>query len=101
MFFSLIKFVIFQAADGFLFVVGCDRGRILYVSQSVSKVLNYSQVCDEIPVEMLKIKDQVTTNVLSRPNRIEICPFALLLNITTIRSDQMLIIINNMKNDAT
>lgn len=33
-----------QTANGFLLIVRCDRAKILFVSESVSKILNFSKV---------------------------------------------------------
>lgn len=41
---ELNTMVLHAAHNAFLLVVGCDRGRLLYVSTSVSRMLHYEQV---------------------------------------------------------
>ena len=39
-----LKHLILEAANGFLFVVSCESGRVLYVADSIMPVLNLRQV---------------------------------------------------------
>lgn len=70
--------VIFKAADGFLFVVACDTGRIIYVSDSVTPVLNQSQteffnscIYDLVHAEDVeKVREQLSTQESPNSGRI-------------------------------
>lgn len=64
-----LKHLILEAADGFLFVVSCESGRIIYVSDSITPVLHQSQsewvggsVYDLIhPDDTDKLREQLST----------------------------------------
>ncbi|XP_038076739.1 aryl hydrocarbon receptor nuclear translocator 2-like isoform X2 [Patiria miniata] len=73
-----LKHLILEAADGFLFVVSCDSGRVIYTSDSVLPVLNQTQtdwvgtsVFDLIhPDDADKVREQLSTTESPTSGRI-------------------------------
>ncbi|XP_023669621.1 aryl hydrocarbon receptor nuclear translocator 2 isoform X2 [Paramormyrops kingsleyae] len=73
-----LKHLILEAADGFLFVVSADTGRVIYVSDSVTPVLNQPQsewfgstLYEHVhPDDVDKLREQLSTSENSMTGRI-------------------------------
>lgn len=65
-----LKHLILEAADGFLFVVAAETGRVIYVSDSVTPVLNQPQsewfgstLYEQVhPDDVDKLREQLCTS---------------------------------------
>ncbi|XP_053278099.1 aryl hydrocarbon receptor nuclear translocator 2 isoform X2 [Pleuronectes platessa] len=73
-----LKHLILEAADGFLFVVAAETGRVIYVSDSVVPVLNHpvsewfgSTLYEQVhPDDVDKLREQLSTTENSMTGRI-------------------------------
>ncbi|XP_074836595.1 aryl hydrocarbon receptor nuclear translocator isoform X2 [Carettochelys insculpta] len=73
-----LKHLILEAADGFLFIVSCETGRVVYVSDSVTPVLNQLQsewfgstLYDQVhPDDVDKLREQLSTSENALTGRI-------------------------------
>uniref|UniRef100_UPI00398F1268 aryl hydrocarbon receptor nuclear translocator-like isoform X2 n=1 Tax=Pristiophorus japonicus TaxID=55135 RepID=UPI00398F1268 len=73
-----LKHLILEAADGFLFVVACDTGKIIYVSDSITPVLNQPQsewfgssLYEQVhPDDVDKLREQLSTSENAMTGRI-------------------------------
>nr|XP_008121617.1 PREDICTED: aryl hydrocarbon receptor nuclear translocator [Anolis carolinensis] len=73
-----LKHLILEAADGFLFIVSCETGRVVYVSDSVTPVLNQPQsewfgstLYEQVhPDDVEKLREQLSTSENALTGRI-------------------------------
>ncbi|XP_036253693.1 aryl hydrocarbon receptor nuclear translocator isoform X8 [Molothrus ater] len=73
-----LKHLILEAADGFLFIVSCETGRVVYVSDSVTPVLNQPQsewfgstLYEQVhPDDVGKLREQLSTSENALTGRI-------------------------------
>lgn len=73
-----LKHLILEAADGFLFVVACDSGKVIWVSDSVTPVLKHTQYefqnssfYDWVhPDDIEKVREQLSTQDMQSSSRI-------------------------------
>uniref|UniRef100_A0A671RFB0 Aryl hydrocarbon receptor nuclear translocator-like n=1 Tax=Sinocyclocheilus anshuiensis TaxID=1608454 RepID=A0A671RFB0_9TELE len=72
-----LKHLVLEAADGFLFIVSCETGRVVYVSDSVTPVLNQAQsdwlgssLYDQLhPEDTEKLREQLSTSENNNASR--------------------------------